>query len=671
MSITASRRRHRHPLAPSRPGPRGVVLAVCGLTLIACLNTASVGIADVAADTVSEGAESASETAAVPSPSRTPVGDPDSDELAVEEPWDYSPYRVQIWLSSDDVRVSAETIDQPLRDYLDRDFSALWRLSVADAPTSIRIAAGRDLSALTYDRVTAADPVIAVKRNHPEAPRIRFASDVGTYVKDCLSTADRIDDVIARGTATGNPDLSGSAKTFRPLAGDALMVVEAWEDEQTEALLLNRGLAKELRDPEAKIISLPIDRLVSDTIEHHDKLFVVHVETAEIPWTLSVVELDCLMRHFSIAHRFEVARPERLPEAIGRAVTAVFAPTIRIEDAGQKTADGLVRAAGLITAETSPAKVEPGDFFVPMIRKNDRNGDPIGVGPLDWAYLHVKEIAGARLKLDYHAGKAGGLQGRRNKRLFRTATRVRPFLDETTVRLHAQRDPSTPLVGYEIYERQLDSPEMTFVGRTDWDGRIPIEKTDTTMRLLYVKNGGAVLARLPVVPGQSELEVADLVGDDQRLRAEAYIKGVQNSILDLVAIRQLFAARVRNRIEKGELDQAKELLESLRKEPSYEQIADDMGRKLTQVRGRNAAEQMKIDQMFAQTREMLVKNINPQIVRNVEEAVMAAEKSAAPPPAEAADAAADEGNGETAAQDQESETTSEPPDSVVAEDTAN
>lgn len=559
----------------------------------------------------------------------------DKEEEEVEPPWDFWPYRVHIWIASDDARVSADHLSVPLQAYLDRQFAALWRPAIEDAPVSVRSAASRDLSTLSYDAITSGDPVIAVKRNHPEAPRIRFAADVGTYVKQCFSTAGRITDVLNRGSAADHPDLNGAAKSLVPIDGDALAVAELWKDPQVEAVLLNRGMATKLKEPDAKIISLPVAQLVSETIERNDKLFIVHVSTERLPWTVSVVELDCLMRQFSSVHRLQVVAPAQLASVIGQAVTEVFSPLVRIEDAGQKTATGRLRAAGLITDEDSPATIRPGDFLVPMMRRDDRNGNPIAIGPLSWAYLLVKEVDGSSLKMDYHAGKTGGLQGRQNKRTFRTAARVRPFGDSTVIRLHAQRDPNSPLVGYELYERQLDSPEMTFVGRTDWDGRIRIEKTDTVMRLLYVKNGGAVLARLPVVPGQTELEIADLVGDDQRLRAEAYIRGTQNAIVDLVAIRQLFAARIRMRLEKGQLAEAKELLEALRKEPTYEKIAADMGRKLTQLKGRNASEQARIDRMFAQTREMLVKNISPGLLREIEEAVLEAEKKAqsAPPPA--------------------------------------
>jgi hypothetical protein len=562
---------------------------------------------------------------------------PVADTNDFEEPWDYSPYRVQLWLASEDNRAGASLIAAPLHEFFDRQFAAIWQLSIHDAPIAVRTAAARSLASINYDSITSVDPVIAVKRNHSEAARIRFSADVGTYVKRCLSTPDRIANVLARGKAVGNESLNGAAKVLEAIDGDALALGELWKDPATEAILINRGMASKLKDPEAKIISLPIDQLVAETIERNDKLFIVHIESTRLPWTVSVVELDCLMRNFSTVHRKPVFAPEQLASVIGETVTEVFAPLVRIEEAGTKTADGLVRAAGLIVEENSPALVREGEFLVPMVRKNDRNGDPISIGPLSWAYLHVKSVDDAKLQMDYHAGKLEGLQGRRNKRTFRTATRVRPLGEHTVVRLHAQRDPNTPLVGYEVYEKALDSPEMTFVDRTDWDGRIEIDKSDNTMRLLYVKNGGAVLARLPVVPGQSQTEVADLFGDDQRLRAEAYIRGTQNAIVDLVGIRQLLADRIRKRLDNGQVKEAKELLEALRQEPTYEKIAGDMGRRLIQLKGRNAVEQMKIDKMFAETREMLVKNISPALLREVEELVLAAEKR--PQPAPAADAA--------------------------------
>ncbi len=139
-----------------------------------------------------------------------------------------------------------------------------------------------------------------------------------------------------------------------------------------------------------------------------------------------------------------------------------------------------------------------------MTRKDDRNGKPILIGPMDWAFLLVTELTGhdgRNVEMDFFAGRAGGLQGRKNKRTFRMALKVRAFGDSTMLRLHLQKDPDFPLIGYELYDKELDSTSMTFIGRTDWNGRLLVERNDKPLRLLYVKNGGAVLARLPIVPG--------------------------------------------------------------------------------------------------------------------------------------------------------------------------
>ncbi len=557
----------------------------------------------------------------------------DADELNVAHPWDYSPYRVKVWLAGDRPEMGATDLAGPLAEYLDRDFGAVWQTSVSDAPPAVRSASQRRIDSLDYDSITAADPVLAVKRNHPDAVRIRIASDVAQYVRKCYSTVDRIREVIRRGESIGNGHLDGVAEILVPVEGDSIAVRDQWKDPDTEAILTSRAMASQLTDPEAKIIRLPIDDLVTEEIQQHDKIFIVRIDSSRLPLIVSVVEIDCLMRVFSTVQRVEAISLGSLPAAIGRAITLAFAPSIRIDEAGQKNAMGLIRAAGLIEDPHSPAAIRVNDFLIPMVRKDDRNASPIAIGPLDWSYLHVKEIDGAKVKMDLYAGRPGGLQGRKNKRIFWTAMRVRPIDDHSVIRLHAQRDPSTPLIGYEIYEKALDSIEMTLVGRTDWDGRLRIDRTESVMRLLYVKNGGAVLARLPIVPGQNALQVADLVGDDQRLRAEAYLRGTQNAIVDLIAIRSLLAARVRLRLEKGQISEARELLEQLQAQPSYDAIAGDMGKKFVQIKGRNAGEQQRIDKMFAQTREMLVKNINSKMINDLEVEVIRAERVRATEPA--------------------------------------
>ena len=379
------------------------------------------------------------------------------------------------------------------------------------------------------------------------------------------------------------------------------------------------------------MIALPIDGFIFQLLDEYDKVFIVRIDQETSPTRVSVVEYETLMRHFGAVSTRSVAGQGQLVGTIGLTVTDAFSPTIRIENAGQKSASGLLRAGGLIVDDRSPALIRVGDILMPMTRKNDRNGKPILIGPLDWSYLLVKEVDGARHQMDYHTGRPGGLQGRQNKRTFRIASKVSPRGDQTTIRLHARGDEDFPLIGYEIHERELESPNMTFVGRTDWNGRMMISRTEDPLRLFYVKNGGAVLARLPVVPGLIETEVADLSGDDMRLQAEAYIRGVQNAIIDLVAIRELFAARVRLRLEKGQMEEAEQLLSALREQPTNEKLANDMGKKETEflrlIGPKNASQYRKVENMFSTTRDMLSQHINPRIINELETDLLNAKKN--------------------------------------------
>ena len=720
-----------------------------------------------------------------------------------DEPWDFSPYRVMVWIISDSSRVGTETLAEPLHQFLDRQFASVWQVKFETAPPAVASVANRSLANLDYETISASDPVIAVKRTDPDAARMRSMADLAEYVEKILCTPSRAAELKGRIVASGDESLEKVTSLLSNIDGDALKLTNLWSDESTEAMLISRGMAMTLTKPEAKLITPPVSGLVSDSVDQFDKIFIVDIKAVSRPMRVEVVELDTLMQEFGPVVEGMATDQTSLVSTIGSSIIKSFAPVVRIDDAGQKNATGLLRAGGLILDKDSPAKINPGDVLIPMVRKNDRNGKPIQIGPLTWAFLlavenemssfdvpadvkmqlgdkvtsiNEKDVSNARsigdtlresplkvipielerggkqvklelgrdklatlrpmyygfaamdkgsgdkqqlmvtavlkdspadgklevgdsiisvskragldvkslrqlvvtmgqkpesidftikrgeatetvsiepselsdterrqssaIEMDFHAGLAGGLQGRNNSRTFRMAFKARPFFDNTMIRMHVRGAADEPLIGYEIYEKALDSKDMTFLGRTDWNGRIWLEKTNNPLRLLYVKNGGAVLARLPIVPGQTEVEVADMTGDDMRLQAEAYIRGVQNAIVDLIAIRELLGARVRLRLKKGEIKEAEELLELLRAEPTNERIADDMGKKQTdylKILGNGNANQRKmIDQMFTTTRELLSKHINPKMIRDLEDDFIAAKKNGGklpePPP---------------------------------------
>ena len=139
-----------------------------------------------------------------------------------------------------------------------------------------------------------------------------------------------------------------------------------------------------------------------------------------------------------------------------------------------------------------------------------------------------------------------------------------------------------------------------------------------------------MLARLPIVPGLYPHAVADLTGDDMRLQAEAYVRGVQNRITDLVAIRELYKARIRLMLEKGDLRQAEELMVELRDRPNNEALSSEINNKqidfLRLIGARNIGQRRKVGEMFTTTRDLLGKYVTPRLIRELEAEVKAREQ---------------------------------------------
>ena len=452
--------------------------------------------------------------------------------------------------------------------------------------------------------------------------------------------------------------------------------------ELMDAMILPRGIALNIK-PEAKIIDPKIPGSIDPILSAPDKVFLVKIQATTSPMQVAVRELDCPMRLMGPIVRDRAFSEIDLADVVAQATRKSFAPVVRLENVGQKSAVGRVRAGGLLMVkgsdgdyvldETNPAAIMEGDFLQPVIRRVDSYNVPIMLEIVDFAFLRMSHLDGAKAEMDAFAGRVGTLQGRSDRRTTRVALKIRPFFDDTVVRLHSKGRPDKPLVGYDIYEKDLETKAFTLVGRSDWDGRIRLEppprasnseadaaaadqsadggqggdaiesgeSTYNPMRLLYVKNGRAVLARLPVIPGQSELEIADIPADDIRLRAEAYLKGVENAIVDLVAIRSLLAARIRIKLEKGDLKEANELFVALRDQPTYEVIAEDMDNQSKIIKSENRIQQVGIVNMFARTRKMLVEHISKRLIRELKEDIDAVEKGEPMPSKVAAAAAAE------------------------------
>ena len=145
--------------------------------------------------------------------------------------------------------------------------------------------------------------------------------------------------------------------------------------------------------------------------------------------------------------------------------------------------------------------------------------------------------------------------------------------------------------------------------------------------MLFVRNGQQLLGKLPVVPGDQTLWVAPLRNDDLRLEAEGFLLGVQDSLVDLVARREVLAVRIRRAIADGELDKADELLRELRRLDTQDDFARRVQQRKQTLSSADAQVQQKIDELFAQTRTLMGKYLNQEQVDELSRALDEARRS--------------------------------------------
>jgi hypothetical protein len=326
-----------------------------------------------------------------------------------------------------------------------------------------------------------------------------------------------------------------------------------------------------------------------------------------------------------------------------------------------------LRAGALAVRGDEPVLVADDSLLRPWVRHNDRYGEPrppLGVQAIPFSFLMVKKRDGGRLECEPHTGVRFPITGRNSARTERFALAVRAAGEATTVRLRTNEKPPQPLSGYDIFAKDPKTEKVELIGRTDWRGTMELPRlADSPLRVVYVKNGGSLLARLPTVPGHEPEMVVDLTPDDKRLQAEGFVAGVQAVLTDLVAQRELYAKRIRSRLSEGKIAEAQKLLEEFKALPSRDDVQKLLDQQQPRITTSYKKVQAKIDKLFEDTRKLLYKFVDPAMAAKLEEevrqtsegkgpyaaalgAVNAAERAvaptapAAPPPAPAAPAPA-------------------------------
>ena len=300
-----------------------------------------------------------------------------------------------------------------------------------------------------------------------------------------------------------------------------------------------------------------------DNAAEFDKLFLLAIRPEEGVYRVSAREYDVRTQTWSPIVERHTALVEELGDLAFRALIDTFSPLAMIVSTENRTTTLRVRGAALPTRDPTVRFTEAGDLFRPIVRHNDREGAPRAIQTIPWTFLRVEAVDDTDVECRVITGLRSPLSARRRGRVEQLATKMRFSPSPTSVRLRSLSEAGLPMVGCAVYAYGPDSSETVELGRTDRMGRIVVPPSGDPLRILLVKNGTTLLAKLPLVPGfRDELEV--VVPDDrERLNVEAEITGIQEALVDFIAEREILLARAERKIAAGDIDQARDHVDAL------------------------------------------------------------------------------------------------------------
>lgn len=353
-----------------------------------------------------------------------------------------------------------------------------------------------------------------------------------------------------------------------------------------------------------------------------DKTLLIAIQQDVRGVQVAVREQDHALRRLSLPLIEPVAALDEAPEAAFQLACQAFSPlaVFRLDPENRQRLLLDFRASELPLRKGAPDWVREGDVFLPVLRRAERDGTIAedGVRPVPWTYVRLTET-GEQPAGEFVSHTRVPIAGRRRGRVDYLAIRLPRETAPITLRAHARSDEAKPLAGYQVYiqDGQSDDAQREYAGATGPDGRLTIRPGDNRILMAYIKSGTQLVARLPIVPGAERQMQVPLLDESVRLEAEAKLGILREDLIDLVAQRKLYIARIDAAIEEKELDQAARLIEQLDRLPGRALFDRQIRQLEQQSKSDVPMVQNRIDRIFNDTRIVLAAFLSPREVQAV------------------------------------------------------
>ena len=376
-----------------------------------------------------------------------------------------------------------------------------------------------------------------------------------------------------------------------------------------------------------------------------DKLILLSVQWTPVGFELAAREYDAYVARWGTTIRRECRQQSAVPEQLFALAWQTFAPLAQFEvDANDPKKITLrPRGGSLPRGSDAPPWFRPGDLFQPILRRTSRGGQPVenGIAVVPWTYVEATEGKDKKqIEFAVHSGSRQPFSARRQGRTEQLAIGVRADAGPTTLHLYSRRSEKKPLVGYEVL-LSGEGDDTTRIGVSDSKGDLQVSPGKSRVEMLFIKHGGQLLGKLPVVPGAESLIKIPLPDDDARLLAEARLAAVREDLIDVVARRNILMARARQKIAKKDFTGAQDLLRTLDDLPGKPQFSLTLTNSARALRSDDPQMQRRIDQLFQATQTLTTQflDVRPisQLHNELREAQNKPAEKTEKPPAAASD----------------------------------
>jgi hypothetical protein len=379
----------------------------------------------------------------------------------------------------------------------------------------------------------------------------------------------------------------------------------------------------------------------ADLPDKGNKLLLLAVRWTPDGYRLAGREFDRYVERWGMPITITCRQAQAVPECLVALAWQAVAPLARIElDADDAERVRLLPlGAGLVPAGADATTLEPGDVLLPVLRRTTRSGKLLegGLQVIPWTYLEVAEVSKDGVLARVYSANRRPFGARRHGYVEQLAIAVRAEPAASILRLHGRTAPEKPLVGYQVFAEEPGAGEpdagrtanLTPLGATDRNGAISIPPGDARIRMLHIKSGGQLLARLPFVPGaQPEIDVP-LPDDAPRLAAEARLAALREELVDVVARRNILMARIRQKIKRRDFDSAEKLLAEADQLPGRSQFNLVLTTAARTQRSEDPQIQRRIDQLIAATQTVMTQFLDLRPLNKLHEELRAARNSPA------------------------------------------